>query len=75
MLIVACVDYTHDVGECLGIGGASSPGATRGAALPAGQNGLVNEAFGAGVDDIVALPNNGSAEIGRCDVAAGRVHG
>jgi pilus assembly protein CpaE len=62
VLIVACVDYTADVGECLAAAVRHHPARPIVLLCPPGSNGLVNEAFGAGVDDIVALPSNGSAE-------------
>src|ERR1700722_8398088 len=64
VLIVACVDYTTDVGDCLEAAVRHHPARPVVLLCPPGSNGLVNEAFGAGVDDIVALPNNGSAESG-----------
>jgi pilus assembly protein CpaE len=62
VLIVACVDYTTDVGECLAAAVRHHPARPVVLLCPPGSNGLVNEAFGVGVDDIVALPTNGSAE-------------
>ena len=61
VLIVACVDYTADIGECLSAASRHHP--TRPVVLlcPAASNGYVAEAFDAGVDDIVALPMNGNA--------------
>jgi len=65
VLIVACRDYTGDVGEHLA--GASRHHPARPVVLlcPAGSNGYVTEAFVAGVDDIVALPSNGNSEMAR----------
>lgn len=62
VLIVACVDYTADVGESLAAAVRHHPARPVVLLCPAGSNGYVEEAFGAGVDDIVALPTNGSAE-------------
>ena len=65
VLIVACVDYTADIGEHLSAASRHHP--TRPVVLlcPAASNGYVTEAFGAGVDDIVALPAHGDAEATR----------
>jgi pilus assembly protein CpaE len=62
VLIVACVDYTADVGESLAAAVRHHPARPVVLLCPVGSNGYVDEAFGAGVDDIVALPTNGSAE-------------
>lgn len=62
VLIVACVDYTADVGECLSAAVRHHPARPVVLLCPVGSNGYVDEAFGAGVDDIVALPVNGSKE-------------
>lgn len=61
VLIVACVRYTPDVGECLAAASRHHPARPVVLLCPADGNGLVGEAFGAGVDDIVTLPSNGDA--------------
>jgi pilus assembly protein CpaE len=65
VLIVACVDYTADVGECLAAASRHHPARPVVLLCPAASNGYVAEAFGAGVDDIVALPENGNAEMAK----------
>jgi pilus assembly protein CpaE len=65
VLIVACVDYTTDVGEYLAAASRHHPVRPVVLLCPAASNGYVTEAFGAGVDDIVALPANGNAEAAR----------
>jgi pilus assembly protein CpaE len=62
VLIVACVEYTPDIGEHVSAATRHHP--TRPVVLlcPTASNGYVTQAFGAGVDDIVALPENGSVE-------------
>jgi len=62
-LIVACVDYTTDVGDCLEAAVRHHPARPVVLLCPPGSNGLVNEAFGAGVDDIVALPTDPGAGV------------
>ncbi|MGP6159878.1 MAG: CpaE family protein, partial [Vulcanimicrobiaceae bacterium] len=62
VLIVACVDYTADVGEQLAAASRHHPARPVVLIGPAASNGLVSEAFGAGADDIVALPANGNAD-------------
>jgi pilus assembly protein CpaE len=62
VLIVACGSYTANVGDCLAAAVRHHPARPVVLLCPAGSNGFVGEAFGAGVDDIVALPANGSAE-------------
>jgi pilus assembly protein CpaE len=64
-LIVACVEYTAEIGAHLATASRHHParpvilvGLTAG-------DGYVTEAFGAGVDDIIALPANGSTEMAR----------
>ncbi len=65
VLIVACLDYTVEVGEYLSAAVRHHP--TRPVVLvcPAASNGYVGEAFSAGADDIVALPANSSADAAR----------
>jgi pilus assembly protein CpaE len=65
VLIVACVEYTSGVGDYLSATARHHP--TRPVILlcPAATNGYVAEAFGAGVDDIVALPPNGDLQVAR----------
>ena len=65
VLVVACVDYTPDVGESLGSASRHHPGRPVVLLCPAVSNGYVTDAFDAGVDDIVALPANGDAEAAR----------
>lgn len=65
VLIVACVDYTADVGEHVSAATRHHPARPVVLLCPAASNGYVTDAFGAGVDDIVALPENGSAETAR----------
>ncbi|HEV2922872.1 MAG TPA: AAA family ATPase [Solirubrobacteraceae bacterium] len=65
VLIVACVDYTTDVGEYLAAASRHHPVRPVVLLCPAASNGYVADAFGAGVDDIVALPANGNAEAAR----------
>lgn len=62
VLIVACADYTAGVGECLAAAVRHHPARPVVLLCPAGSNGFVDEAFSAGVDDIVAFPSNGNAE-------------
>jgi pilus assembly protein CpaE len=62
VLIVACGSYTANVSDCLAAAVRHHPARPVVLLCPAGSNGFVGEAFGAGVDDIVALPANGSAE-------------
>jgi pilus assembly protein CpaE len=62
VLIVACTDYTSDIGESLSTASRRHPARPVILLCPAGPNGFVSEAFGAGVDDIVALPQNGDIE-------------
>jgi pilus assembly protein CpaE len=65
VLIVACSDYTTDVGERVSEASRHHPGRPVVLLCPAASNGYVSAAFGAGVDDIVALPENGSAQDAR----------
>jgi pilus assembly protein CpaE len=65
VLIVACVDYTTDIGDYLAAASRHHPARPVVLLCPAASNGYVAEAFGAGVDDIVALPANGNAELAR----------
>jgi pilus assembly protein CpaE len=65
VLIVACVDYTTDIGDYLAAASRHHPARPVVLLCPAASNGYVVEAFGAGVDDIVALPANGNAELAR----------
>jgi pilus assembly protein CpaE len=65
VLIVACVDYTPDVGDYVSAASRHHPARPVVLLCPAASNGYVTEAFGAGVDDIVALPANGNAEAAR----------
>jgi pilus assembly protein CpaE len=65
VLIVACVDYTADVGGYLSAASRHHPARPVVLLCPAASNGYVTDAFGAGVDDIVALPANGNAEAAR----------
>jgi pilus assembly protein CpaE len=62
VLIVACADYTADIGEQVSAASRHHPGRPVVLLCPAASNGYVTAAFGAGVDDIVALPENGSAD-------------
>jgi len=65
VLIVACVDYNSDIGDCLAAASRHHPARPVVLLCPAASNGYVAEAFGAGVEDIVALPENGDAEMAR----------
>jgi pilus assembly protein CpaE len=65
VLIVACADYTPEVGERVSEASRHHPSRPVVLLCPAASNGYVTAAFGAGVDDIVALPENGSAEKAR----------
>jgi pilus assembly protein CpaE len=65
VLIVACVDYNADVGDCLSEAARHHPARPVVLLCPAASNGYVTEAFGAGVDDIVALPAGGDAEMAK----------
>src|ERR1700756_2453409 len=60
VLIVACADYTADIGERVSAASRHHPGRPVVLLCPGASNGYVSAAFGAGVDDIVALPENGS---------------
>src|SRR5438067_8133589 len=62
VLIVACADYTADIGERVSAASRHHPARPVVLLCPAASNGYVTAAFGAGVDDIVALPENGSAD-------------
>jgi pilus assembly protein CpaE len=62
VLIVACTDYTADIGESLSTASRHHPARPVVLLCPSGTNGFVNEAFVAGADDIVALPQNGDVE-------------
>jgi pilus assembly protein CpaE len=61
VLVVACADYTADIGEQVASAARRRPARPVVLLCPATSNGAVTAAFGAGVDDIVALPENGSA--------------
>jgi pilus assembly protein CpaE len=62
VLIVACSDYTPDIGESVSTASRRHPARPVVLLCPESPNGLVNDAFDAGVDDIVAIPQNGSGE-------------
>jgi pilus assembly protein CpaE len=62
VLIVACASYTSDIGECLSAASRHHPARPVVLLTPAASNGYVAEAFGVGVDDIVALPSNGNVD-------------
>lgn len=62
VLIVACMDYTAGVGDYVSSASRHHPARPVVLLCPAASNGYVSDAFGAGVDDIVALPVNGSAK-------------
>ncbi len=65
VLIVGCVEYSADVGEWLATASRHHPSRPVVLLCPASSNGYVVEAFDAGVDDIIALPEHGSAEAAR----------
>jgi pilus assembly protein CpaE len=65
VLIVACVEYTADIGEYLADAARHHPARPVVLLCPAASNGYVAEAFGAGADDIVALPQNGGVDAAR----------
>jgi pilus assembly protein CpaE len=65
VLIVACVEYTADIGEYLAAAARHHPARPVVLLCPPASNGYVADAFGAGADDIVALPENGSVEAAR----------
>jgi pilus assembly protein CpaE len=60
VLIVACAEYTQDVGERLSATARHHPARPVVLLCPGASNGFVAAAFGAGVDDIVSIPENGS---------------
>jgi pilus assembly protein CpaE len=57
VLIVACVEYSADVHEYVVAASRQHPSRPVVMLCPAQGNGYMAEAFGAGVDDIVTLPN------------------
>ncbi len=60
VLIVACAAFTPGIGESLATATRHHPARPVVLLCPLGTNGYVDAAFGAGVDDIVALPANGN---------------
>ena len=60
VLIVACAEYTQDVGERLSATARHHPARPVVLLCPGASNGFVAAAFGAGVDDIVSIPENGN---------------
>jgi pilus assembly protein CpaE len=65
VLIVACAGYTADVDVYLSSASRQHPARPVVLVAPAAGNGYVSAAFGAGVDDIVALPAHSDAEAAR----------
>jgi pilus assembly protein CpaE len=62
VLIVACAEYSQDVGDRLSAATRHHPARPVVLLSPAASNGFVAAAFGAGIDDIVSIPENGGAE-------------
>src|SRR5208282_217694 len=65
VLIVACAEYSSSVGECLAVATRHHPARPVVLLCPTASNGYVSEAFDAGADDIVALPQNGDIDAAR----------
>jgi pilus assembly protein CpaE len=65
VLIVACAGYTSEVSAYVSDASRTHPLRPIVLIAPAASNGYVSEAFGAGVDDIVALPAPTSADTAR----------
>jgi pilus assembly protein CpaE len=65
VLIVACVEYTPEIGEYLTAVSRLHPARPVVLLCPGASNGYIADAFDAGVDDIVALPARGDAELAK----------
>lgn len=65
VLVVACASYTDEVGEYLRAASERRPGRPVVLVAPARSNGFVSEAFGAGADEILAMPAHSSPEQAR----------
>jgi pilus assembly protein CpaE len=65
VLIVACADYTAGVGAYLSTASRQLPARPVVLIAPSASNGYVSDAFGAGADDILALPADSSPDVAR----------
>jgi pilus assembly protein CpaE len=65
VLVVACGEYTPDVAEYVAQSVRRRPNLPVVLFAPLGENGYVSDVFGAGADDLVALPDGNAAEEAR----------